>query len=112
MPGRSWFVAAGDKQEGPYSEEEFRDLIARGHDRPDTYVWADGMQDWKYAGDIPGLLSPGGAPPAIPRPACAGIRPSDPQPCRPGPLRRPVSRVSIAPALRVPCRNTGSPTDA
>ncbi|TXJ34786.1 MAG: DUF4339 domain-containing protein [Afipia sp.] len=71
MPGRSWFVAAGDKQEGPYSEEEFRDLIARGHIRPDTYVWADGMQDWKYAGDIPGLLSPGRAPPAVPRPGAS-----------------------------------------
>ena len=64
MPGRSWFVAAGDKQEGPYSEDEFRDLIARGTIRADTYVWADGMQDWKYAGDIPGLLSGGVAPPA------------------------------------------------
>lgn len=67
MPGRSWFVAAGEKQEGPYSEDEFRDLIIRGNIRPDTYVWADGMQDWKYAGDIPGLLSPGRAPPSIPR---------------------------------------------
>lgn len=69
MPGRSWFVAAGDKQEGPYSEDEFRDLIARGNVRADTYVWADGMPDWQYAGDIPGLLSNGVAPPAIPRSA-------------------------------------------
>jgi hypothetical protein len=68
MPGRSWFVAAGDKQEGPYSEDEFRDLIVRGNVRPDTYVWADGMQDWQYAGDIPGLLSGSVAPPAMPRP--------------------------------------------
>ncbi|MBN9584099.1 MAG: hypothetical protein BGN84_11970 [Afipia sp. 62-7] len=66
MSGRSWFVAVGGAQEGPYSEDEFRDLIARGHIRPDTYVWADGMQDWKYAGDIPGLLSPGRAPPPMP----------------------------------------------
>ena len=71
MPGRSWFVAAGEKQEGPYSEDEFRDLIARGNIRPDTYVWADGMQDWKYAGDIPGLLSPGRAPLSIPRPGAS-----------------------------------------
>lgn len=69
MPGRSWFVAAGDKQDGPYSEEEFRDLIGRGHVRADTYVWADGMQDWQYAGDIPGLLSGGVAPPAVLRSA-------------------------------------------
>ena len=66
MSGRSWFVAVGDKQEGPYSEGEFRDLIARGAVRPDTYVWADGMPGWQYAGDIPGLLSSGRAPPAVP----------------------------------------------
>lgn len=71
MSGRSWFVAVGGAQEGPYSEDEFRDLIARGHIRPDTYVWADGMQDWKYAGDIPGLLSPGRVPP--PMPASGGV---------------------------------------
>ncbi len=71
MPGRSWFVAAGDKQEGPYSEDEFRDLITRGNVRADTYVWADGMQDWQYAGDIPGLLSPGRAPSSIPRPGAS-----------------------------------------
>lgn len=71
MPDRTWFVAAGDKQEGPYSEDEFRDLIARGSIRADTYVWADGMQDWQYAGDIPGLLSTGRAPPAMPGPAAS-----------------------------------------
>lgn len=66
MSDRSWFVAVGDKQEGPYSEAEFRDLIARGAVRPDTYVWTDGMPGWQYAGDIPGLLSSGRAPPAVP----------------------------------------------
>jgi hypothetical protein len=66
MSGRSWFVAVGDKQEGPYSEDEFRDLIARGAVRADTYVWADGMPAWQFAGDIPGLLSSGRAPPAMP----------------------------------------------
>lgn len=66
MSGRSWFVAVGDKQEGPYSEEEFRDLIARGNVRPDTYVWADGMPAWQFAGDVPGLLSSGRMPPTSP----------------------------------------------
>ncbi len=51
MSGRSWFVAVGDKQEGPYSEAEFHDLIARGNVRPDTYVWADGMPAWQFAGE-------------------------------------------------------------
>jgi hypothetical protein len=69
MSGRSWFVAVGDKQEGPYSEDEFRDLIARGAVRTDTYVWADGMPAWQFAGDVPGLLSSGRPPPSIPRQA-------------------------------------------
>ncbi len=30
MSSRSWFFAAGDQQQGPYSEEQFRDFIARG----------------------------------------------------------------------------------
>lgn len=72
MSGRSWFVAVGDKQEGPYSEDEFRDLIARGNIRADTYVWADGMPAWQFAGDVPGLLSSGRVPPATPRPAGPG----------------------------------------
>lgn len=67
MSGRSWFVAVGDKQEGPYSEDEFRDLIARGNIRADTYVWADGMPAWQFAGDVPGLLSSGRGSPAMPR---------------------------------------------
>lgn len=66
MSGRTWFVAVGEKQEGPFSEDQLRDLIARGNVRSDTYVWADGMAAWQYAGDIPGLLSSGQAPPAVP----------------------------------------------
>lgn len=72
MSGRSWFVAVGDKQEGPYSEGEFRDLIARGSVRPDTYVWAEGMPAWQFAGDVPGLLSSGRTTPVTPRPAGPG----------------------------------------
>ena len=67
MSGRSWFVANGDKQEGPYSEDQLRDLVARGHIRTDTYVWAEGMEAWQFAGDVPGLLTTGRAPPAMPR---------------------------------------------
>ncbi|MES2750659.1 MAG: DUF4339 domain-containing protein [Pseudomonadota bacterium] len=68
MSGRTWFVAVGEKQEGPFSEDQLRDLIARGNVRSDTYVWADGMAAWQYAGDIPGLLSSHSAAPPIPRP--------------------------------------------
>ena len=73
MSGRSWFVAIGDKQEGPYSEDQLRDLIARGNIRADTYVWAEGMEAWKFAGDVPGLLTTGRAPPAMPRPGAGAV---------------------------------------
>jgi hypothetical protein len=65
MPDRSWFIAAGGKQQGPYSEAVFRDLIGKGSVTPDTLVWSEGMSDWQQAGEIPGLVSSGRGPPAF-----------------------------------------------
>jgi hypothetical protein len=56
MASRSWFYATDGQQHGPYSEDQFRDLIARGVVGPTTLVWADEMSDWTKAGDVPGLL--------------------------------------------------------
>ncbi|HVV43301.1 MAG TPA: GYF domain-containing protein [Nitrobacter sp.] len=64
MSNRSWFYAAGDQQQGPFSEDQLRDFIARGAVRADTYVWTEGMPAWQRAGDIPGLLNRGTAPDA------------------------------------------------
>jgi hypothetical protein len=66
MSDRSWFVASGGKQEGPYSEAQFRDLIGTGAVTPDTLVWSEGMSAWQSAGDVPGLLSAGSRPPPFP----------------------------------------------
>jgi hypothetical protein len=66
MADRSWYVASGGKQEGPYSEAQFRDLIGRGAVTPDTLVWSEGMSAWQSAGDVPGLLSAGSRPPPFP----------------------------------------------
>ncbi len=62
----SWFYASEGKQQGPYPEGQFRDLIAQGVVRPDTLVWSEGMAGWQKAAEIPGLVSGGGAPPMIP----------------------------------------------
>ncbi|MGY8662123.1 DUF4339 domain-containing protein [Bradyrhizobium sp. UFLA05-109] len=62
----SWFYAAEGKQQGPYPEGQFRDLIAQGVVRPDTLVWTEGMAGWQKAAEIPGLMAGGGAPPIIP----------------------------------------------
>jgi hypothetical protein len=75
MSNRSWFFAAGGQQQGPYPEAQFRDFVARGTVRAETLVWTDGMAAWQKAGEIPGLLSGGDAPPGMPR--AGGGTPSD-----------------------------------
>lgn len=67
----SWFYASEGKQQGPFPEGQFRDLVAQGVVRPDTLVWTEGMAGWQKAAEIPGLLGGGGAPPIMP----AGGRP-------------------------------------
>ena len=62
----SWFYASEGKQQGPYPEGQFRDLIAQGVVRPDTLVWSEGMGGWQKAAEIPGLVGRGGAPPMVP----------------------------------------------
>src|SRR3954471_12856514 len=66
MSDRSWFYASNGQQQGPYPEAQLRDLIARGTVRADTLVWSEGMAGWQKAGEIPGLMSGGGRPPAMP----------------------------------------------
>lgn len=71
MSNRSWYYAAQGQQQGPLSEAELRDLIARGGVTADTLVWSDGMAAWEKAGRIPGLI-PGAAtaaPPPMAQPA-------------------------------------------
>lgn len=53
----SWFYASEGKQQGPYPEGQFRDLIAQGIVRPETLVWSEGMAGWQKAAEIPGLVS-------------------------------------------------------
>jgi hypothetical protein len=66
MAERSWFYAAGGQQQGPVSEAQLRDLIARGTVTADTLVWSEGMAAWQSAGEVPGLLSSAAAFPPVP----------------------------------------------
>src|SRR5690242_15023203 len=63
MSNRAWFYAANGQQQGPYPEAQLRDLITRGTVGADTLVWTDGMSGWQRAGEIPGLIPGGSAPP-------------------------------------------------
>lgn len=66
MPSRSWFYAANGQQQGPFPEDQLRDLIARGTVRADTLVWSEGMAGWQAAGDIPDLIARPPGPPSMP----------------------------------------------
>jgi hypothetical protein len=73
MSNRSWFFAANGQQQGPYPEAQFRDFVARGMIRPETLVWTEGMAGWQKAGEIPGLMTGGGAPPPMPQGGAADV---------------------------------------
>jgi hypothetical protein len=76
MANRQWYTAIGGRQEGPFSDERLRQLIAAGTVRADSLVWCDGMSNWARAAEIPGLMS--GAPivPATAAPALAAAAPA------------------------------------
>jgi hypothetical protein len=65
MASRQWFTGRGGKQDGPYSDEQLRDMIASGSVTADTLVWSTGMSAWARAGEVPGLMS-AARPPAMP----------------------------------------------
>jgi GYF domain 2 len=67
MSNQSWFYASDGQQQGPFPEAQLRDLITRRTVSADTLVWTEGMSGWQRAGDIPGFVSGGSGPPAIPR---------------------------------------------
>lgn len=66
MSDRVWFFAEGDKQLGPYPENQLRDFIAAGKITATTFVWTEGMSGWQRAGDIPGLIPDRPMPPGPP----------------------------------------------
>ncbi len=67
MAERRWYTAIGGRQDGPFSDQRLRELIAAGTVGADTLVWCEGMSNWAKAAEIPGLMSSAqGAAPASP----------------------------------------------
>ena len=71
MADRKWYVANNGRQEGPYSDQQLRALIASGRVGGDTLVWSTGMENWTKAEAIPGLIGSAQRPPPIPSSAAA-----------------------------------------
>ncbi len=75
MADKQWYIKVGGTQQGPYSEPELRDLIARTEVTADTLVWCQSISDWARAGDVgltAGTLEPLPAPVTPP----AGAQPN------------------------------------
>jgi membrane protease subunit (stomatin/prohibitin family) len=70
IPGASsYFIAVDGQQQGPFTMNQIRELIAQGKCSRDSLVWKEGLTDWVKAGDtadIKGLF--GAAPPPLPKP--------------------------------------------
>jgi hypothetical protein len=49
---KKWFVYLVDHHEGPFSLEEIREKLSQGQLSGTSYVWADGMADWKMMTDV------------------------------------------------------------
>ena len=57
LPSENWFYARAGEKAGPVTLSQLRLLFFEGHlDRETDLVWADGVDDWKPASRIPGLL--------------------------------------------------------
>ena len=72
---KKWFVYIGDKHEGPFSLEEIQGEMVKSRVTRESFVWADGMADWKPMPEVPDfsvLLNPAAvssAPPPTPPPS-------------------------------------------
>ena len=71
MDFRKWYYLQDDKQIGPVDRQELDRLLAEGTLAPDTYVWAEGMGDWRpanqvaeFGGSVP--MQPTGIPGELP----------------------------------------------
>jgi GYF domain 2 len=56
MADRQWYTGREGRQEGPFSDERLRELIATGVVGADTLVWSAGMTNWAKAAEVPGLM--------------------------------------------------------
>jgi hypothetical protein len=66
MADRQWYTGRDGKQDGPFSDQRLRELIASGVVRADTLIWSAGMTNWTRAADVPGLMPAGRGPSAAP----------------------------------------------
>ena len=61
---KKWFVYLGDHHEGPFSLADIRGMLSSGQASQTSYVWAEGMPDWKVMTEVTAFQGILAAPPA------------------------------------------------
>lgn len=56
-----WYVLVDGVQTGPFGLAHVRDEVLAGRVDTDTWVWADGMDNWQPARHVPALVPPASA---------------------------------------------------
>lgn len=51
----AWYIVVDGEQRGPLPPIQLSQLFAKGSVGLDSYVWKEGFDDWKVAGDVPEL---------------------------------------------------------
>lgn len=51
----TWYIVVDGEQKGPLPPIQLSQLFAKGSVGLDSYVWREGFDDWKVAGDVPEL---------------------------------------------------------
>lgn len=57
QPAR-WYVLVDGVQTGPFGLADLRDRVRDGALGPASWVWADGMAEWRRAQHVPALVPP------------------------------------------------------
>ncbi|MBW2548126.1 MAG: DUF4339 domain-containing protein [Deltaproteobacteria bacterium] len=53
----TWYIVVDGEQQGPLRPIELSQLFAKGSVGLDSYVWKEGFDDWKVAGDVADLAT-------------------------------------------------------
>ena len=77
----AWYLANGQKKEGPYDRQTIADMIADDDIGPDHLVWSKGMPEWLPLRSSPlADFLPGDVPPPPPVPQTTAPPPIAPKP--------------------------------
>jgi hypothetical protein len=68
MGTRDWYYVGKFGQVGPLPEEHALDLASCGVISSETFVWSEGMEDWKRASDVEAFKAKVPSPPPPPAP--------------------------------------------